>query len=145
MCWDFLRFYWAYKIVDAHNSIDATVFDNAATQLLKKPCSELLKQQNPVKLLLDIENKRAQFHIQIPADKNPGKLKCIANKAVYLGDQPEIETSLTPQPSTPAPKTYPSSSAKRSLDLIDETEDLKTCQRIEEKRRHNSLNFLMQS
>ncbi|KAI7746490.1 hypothetical protein M8C21_026228, partial [Ambrosia artemisiifolia] len=106
------------KIVDTANSIDATIFDSAATQLLKQTCSELLTQQNPIQELLKMENKRAQFHIHLPADQNPGKLKCIVNKAVYLEDEPDIGTS-TPQPSTPAPKIYPSSSAKRSLDLLD--------------------------
>ncbi|KAI7730745.1 hypothetical protein M8C21_017490 [Ambrosia artemisiifolia] len=67
-------------------------------------------------------NTFAQLHIQIPPDQSPRKLKCIVNKAVFLEDEVDIGTS-TPQPSTPTPKTYPSSSAKRSLDLLDESED----------------------
>ncbi|KAI7747247.1 LOW QUALITY PROTEIN: hypothetical protein M8C21_018562, partial [Ambrosia artemisiifolia] len=109
------------KIVDGPNSIDATIFDNAATQLLKQTCSKLLTEQNPLQELLEIENKRAQFHIQIPPDQTPGKLKCIVNKAIFLEDEVDVGTS-TPHPLTPAPKIY-TSSAKRSLHLLDETED----------------------
>ncbi|KAI7726141.1 hypothetical protein M8C21_008625 [Ambrosia artemisiifolia] len=75
----------------------------------------MLAMKDPKQSLQEIEEKDAQFHIQIQSDRKNNDRHCIITKACFLESQDDQGVSTTPQSSTPTPKARNAPSAKRPL------------------------------
>ncbi|MFS8004838.1 hypothetical protein Hanom_Chr13g01230461 [Helianthus anomalus] len=74
-----------------------------------------------------MKNREAQFQIQVEQDLKNRSIRCNVNIAKYLQSQTSyISTSTppipTPKPVTPPPKIQNTSSAKRSLNMLGDTQ-----------------------
>ncbi|KAM0008266.1 putative nucleic acid-binding, replication factor A [Helianthus debilis subsp. tardiflorus] len=118
------RYQILVKISDNTGTINGTVFDQAANQLLQQTCEETLTKENQTQLLQSMKNREAHFQVQAEQDLKNRSIRCTVNSANYLQPQTNYTSTSTPsiptpKPVTPPPKIQNTSSAKRSLNMLE--------------------------
>ncbi|MFS8009420.1 putative nucleic acid-binding, replication factor A [Helianthus anomalus] len=117
------------KISDNTTTINDTVFDQAANQLLQQTCAETLTKENQTELLQSMKNTEAQFQVQAEQDLKNHSIRYTVNSANYVQTQTTNYTSTstppitTPKPVTPPPTRQNTTSAKRSLNMLEGTQN----------------------
>ncbi|MFS7997390.1 putative nucleic acid-binding, replication factor A [Helianthus anomalus] len=117
------------RISENTGTINGTVFDQAAYQLLQQTCAETLTKQNQTQLLQLMKNREAQFQVQAEQDLKNRSIRCTVNSANYVQTQTTNYTSTstppitTPKPVTPPPTRQNTTSAKRSLNMLEGTQN----------------------
>ncbi|XP_021978785.1 uncharacterized protein LOC110874426 [Helianthus annuus] len=94
------------KISDNTGTINGTVFNQVANQLLQQTCAEILTKENQTQLLQSMKNREAQFQVQAEQDLKNRSIRCTVNSANYVQTQTTNYTSTsTPPITTPKPVT----------------------------------------